>query len=287
LITGFVPSYELDSDIGKKIAKLKGLEEGWHYPTFLLYYIRNPGPLLLFDEIVVDEGAAIKAIEYVSGFRTKLEDYEGRVVDRIRPTESEVQTFQQLIDSKLFRKEKVVKMITDEDFERIRQGYSEDVGISRPMPNEFRNGVAVMKNRYGPHYASPDPERFEAMNINVTWVVLEKLSALPLDDILRIQLYEYKAIQTTSLGMEMTKTAYEMINQARQVLYLPTEPLHDIDVFLTLHGDSRVRNFRKKVRDLSQKRATPREISREIYDANLELQKLDIDSYNLVPNPNP
>lgn len=277
MITGFVPSYELDSDIGKKIANLKNLEEGWHYPTFLLYYIRNPGPLLLFDEIVVDEGAARKAIEYVTRPERKPEDYEGRVIDAIRPTDSEVQAFQDLIESELFRKERVVDMITYADFERIEQGFERDV-YSRGESD----AIAVMKSRYGDDYALPDPERFEAMNINVTNVLLEKLSAVPLDDILRSPLYEYKAIQTTPLRTVATKTAYDIIDQGRQVLHLPSRPLRDIDVFLNLHKDPRVKSFRKKVRSLSQRRATIQEISREIYEANSELLKLDIDGFNII-----
>lgn len=282
MITGFVPSYELDSDIGKKIAKLKDLKEGWHYPTFLLYYIRNPGPLLLFDEIIVDEGAARKAIEYATRLCKSPKDYEGRVIHVIRPTSSEAQTFQELIDSKLFKKERVVDMITDTDFERIKQGFKRDLGVVSTSPQGFTNAVAIMKNRYGLDYALPDPERFEAMNINVTSVLLDKLSAVPLDDILRSPLYEYKAIQTTSLRAEITKTAYDMIEQGRQVLYLPTKPLQDIDVFLTLHKDPRIRSFRQKVHDLSHKKATTQEISQEIFEANLELQKLDIESFNIV-----
>ena len=276
MITGFVPSYELDTDIGKKIAQLKGLEKGWFYPTFLLSYIRNPGPLLLFDEILVDEGAARKAIEYASRPERKPKDYEGRVIDAIRPSHSEVQAFQDLIESKLFRKERVVDMITDADFERIKMGFKRDVYSSGEL-----NAIALMKSRYGPNYALPDPERFEAMNINVTWVLSEKLSAIPLDDVLRSPLYEYKA-QSTSLGAETTKTAYEMVEQARQVLFLPTKPILDIDIFLALHKDKRIKNFREKVYDLSNKKATPQEISKEISDANRELQKLDIDNFSLV-----
>jgi hypothetical protein len=283
LVTGFVPSYELDSGIGRKIAKLKGLREGWHYPTFLLYYIRNPGPLLLFDEIIVDEGAATKAIEYASRLRRKSEDYEGRVIDALRPTESEVQTLRQLLESNLFRKEKVVEMISDEDFERIKAGYNRDAGVGKSsFPIELRNAVAIMENAYGSGYALPDPRLFEAMNINVTWVLLEKLSAIPLDDILRSPLYEYKAIQTASFRISITKTAYDIITQARQILYLPTEPVVDVDTFLTLHNDRRVRKFREKVYSLSQLNVTPREISREVFEANLELQKLEMDSYNIV-----
>lgn len=240
--------------------------------------------MLLFDEIVVDRGAAGKAIEYARTGGRK--DYEGKVIDTIRPTEAEVQIFHHLIESRLFRKERVVEMITDEDFERIEQGYNMDVGAAEPSPEEFRSAVAVLENKYGPDYACPNPVRFEEMNINVTWILLEKFSAVPLDDIMRNPLYEYKAIQTASPYISdrriMTKTAYDVIEQARQVLYLPTEPLYDIDAFLALHKDLRVRKFREKVHNLSRRRTPLREISREIFDANLELQKLEISSYSIV-----
>lgn len=299
MITGFVPSYVLDSGIGKKIAKLKGMKRGWHYPTFLLYYIRNPGPLLLFDEIIVDKEAARKAIDYVSGnaIERRPKDYEGRVTIEMKPTKSEVEIFHELLESRLFRKVNVEKMITDTDFEQIEQGYRRDVGISEPSTGEFRKAVSIMENRYGPNYALPDPERFEAMNINVTWVLLAKLSAIPLDDVLRSPLYEYKMIspadvpQTKSsggktmesiAGLLQGKTAYDMINQARQVLFLPTEPLHDIDSFVAIHKAPQVRSFRNKVYELSRRKATPREISREISEANRELQELEMDSWNVV-----
>lgn len=279
---GFVPSYELDTDTGKKIAKLKGLEYGWHYPTFLLYYIRNPGPLLLFDQIIVDEEAARKAIEYMSNVRQAQSSYESSFIHKMKPTESEIRTFQNLIDSRLFRKERVVDFISEEDFEKIQEGYIKDTGISNSMPVEFSDGIAIMKKRYGENYATPSPQLFEAMNINVTWVLLRKLSAVPLDDVLRSPLYEYKAAHSVSGEINMARTAYLMIKQARQVLYLPTKPLHDVDAFLSLHGDPRIVSFRHKVQELSEKRASRQQISREIYEANNELRKLDIDSFNLV-----
>ena len=66
---GFVPSYVLESGIGKKLAQLKGLESGWHYPTFLLNYLRNPGPLFLFDKIIIDKQAVEEALEYLETSR--------------------------------------------------------------------------------------------------------------------------------------------------------------------------------------------------------------------------
>lgn len=279
MITGFVPSYELNSGIGRKIAELKGMRKGWNYPTFLLYYLRNPGPLLLFDEVVVDDGAARHATAIVSKSAKKLTGYEGSLIKTLKPTKLESEVLCQLLESRIFRKKNVADNITEEDFERIKRGYNEDMFISR---KEFRNSIAVMEKRYGRNYALPDPARFEAMNINVTGVLLEKLSAVPLDDILRSPLYAYKAIQTASAAVEETKTAYDVVEQARQVLYLPTEPLHDVDAFLDLHQDPRIRKFREKVKVLSRKRVTPQEISHEIYNANLELMKLDIQNFSIV-----
>lgn len=285
MVTGFVPSYEFDSGIGKEIARLKGLEEGWHYPTFLLQYIRNPGPLLLFDEILVDAGAAEKAVEYVAERAMRPRGYERKVVQRMKPTESEAEMLQQLIHSSLFKKENIAKMITTDDFERIRRGYFRDLGIGASpgrMPDEFERGVAILKSRYGVSYASPDPARFEAMNLNVTWVLLRKLSAIPLDDILRSPLYEHKAIQSASLAMDEVKTAHALIDQARQVLHLPSRPLLNIDDFLALYKDPRVVSFRREVAALSQARASPRQIARKIDEANLEMHKLEVNSYGLV-----
>lgn len=281
MVTGFVPSYVFNSGIGKKIAKLKGLEEGWHYPTFLVQYLRNPAPLLLFDEIVVDEEAAMEAIKYVSAATMKPKNYESHFVDKARPTKSEVDTLRQLLESSLFKKRTVADMITEDDFERIREGYDTDMWTGQRRI-EFRDAVAVMEKQYSPDYAKPTPKSFEAMNINVTWVLLEKMSAAPLDDILRSRLYEYKLIQTVNLGMRNVNMAYSLLRRARKIMYLPTEPIQDVDTFLALYKDPRVKSFREKVSALSESKATTQKISQEISKANRELEKLDVDTYGLV-----
>jgi hypothetical protein len=125
-ITGFVPSYIFDSGIGKKIAHLKGLNEGWHYPTFLLQYVRNPGPLLLFDELLIDRAATEKAVEYVCEAK-EGQDYESQTVKATRPTNPEKKAFQDLVHSSIFKKVNVAEMISDEDFQRIAKGLPKDI----------------------------------------------------------------------------------------------------------------------------------------------------------------
>jgi len=58
--------------------------------------------------------------------------------------------------------------------------------------------------------------------------------------------------------------------------------LLNIDAFLDIHKNPRVRSFRNKVYELSRRKATPREISREIHKANHELQELEMNSWNMV-----
>ena len=63
--TGMIPSYILSGEKGREIAKLKGMEKGWLYPTFLIYFIRKPALLLLFDKIYIDPNAALKAKNFI------------------------------------------------------------------------------------------------------------------------------------------------------------------------------------------------------------------------------
>jgi len=280
---GFAPSYVFDSGIGKQIAQLKGLEEGFLYPTFAFYYVRNPAPLLLFDEIMIDEEAAKKATDYLRDNQIQNRGYEGAVLDRSRPTQSEVEIFGQLIDSKIFRKVRIAEMITPDDFKRIETAYKQDLGRERgASPEEFKAAVDVMINRYGRRYANPDPYSFEAMNINVTQVLLEKLSAAPLDDVLRAPLYEYKMLNNIRRGMKEVETADEIIRRAREVLLLPTTRLVNIDGFLQLHKDPRVQSFRNKISELSKIGATPQEIAKNIHDSYDDLQKLETGFGSLV-----
>jgi butyrate kinase len=76
--------------------------------------------------MIVDEGDAKKAIEHMPNVRQVQNSYESSFIQRMRPTKSEIQTFQALIDSRLFRKKTVVDFISKEDFEQIQEGYRKD-----------------------------------------------------------------------------------------------------------------------------------------------------------------
>lgn len=276
-IVGYAPSYVFESGIGKRIAKLKGLERGWQYPTYLFGHIRNPAALLLFDEIVIDKEAAEKTIEYATLSRNKHREYEGRVVERIRPSDSEILMLEHLIGSNLFKKENIEQIIEAGDFNRIKRGYRNDL-----ESNEFQERVDLMRRTYGVNYAQPDPLRFEAMNMNVTWTLLDKLSAKPLDDVMRSPLYEFKISQESSLAISEVKTASELLASARHVLFLPSEPLRDVDRFLGLHKDNKVLSFRKKVSELSKSKASSQEIRREVQTAQLQLEQLKPNRWSIV-----
>jgi hypothetical protein len=135
-----------------------------------------------------------------------------------------------------------------------------------------------LEREYGPSYASPCPELFEAMNLNITTALSKKLSAKPLDDVFRMPLYEYKAVNS----VKEVKTALDIIDKARQVLFLPSQPVIDVDAFLELHRDKRVRSFREKVQSLCTDEKQLQKLSREIHDANMKFQELEIDRFNVV-----
>jgi len=106
----------------------------------------------------------------------------------------------------------------------------------------------------------------------------KKLSAKPLDDVFRMPLYEYKAVNS----VKEVKAALDVIDKARQVLLLPSQPVMDVDAFLELHKDKRVRSFREKVQGLCTDEKQLQKLSREIHDANMKFQELEIDRFNVV-----
>jgi hypothetical protein len=126
---GFVHGYMLDSGIGKKVANLKGLDTGWSYPTFLVQFVRNPGPLLLFDKIVIDEEAANQAVNCFMHPNLDPSSYEGCVIRTARPTKKEASVLKGLLESDLFIKKDISNMLTEDDYLEIGSGYYADTGL--------------------------------------------------------------------------------------------------------------------------------------------------------------
>lgn len=283
---GFIPSYVLDSGIGKKVARLKGLDEGWNYPTFMFRYVRNPGPLLLFDKIVIDEEAAKQAIKNAKNPTWGTGGYETGVVRDINPTQDEVNSLESLLHSDLFEKRDIAELITDEVFEEINAGYRLDLGMdysrfgAEEHSSQFNQALNFMIEKYGSNYASPNPKRFEAMNINLIRAISERLSAGPLDDVYRMPLYEFK--MASSRQLLDNQLAFDVIEKARQVLFVPSQPIKDVDAFLSLHKDKRVQLLRKKICELSTAKADTTRITIEIIETEKKLMKLEINRFNLT-----
>jgi hypothetical protein len=139
-----------------------------------------------------------------------------------------------------------------------------------------------MTSQYGDKYANPSPQLFEAMHLNLTKSLSKNLKASPLDDVNRVPLYEYKAIQDIAVSPLNVSKACDLVNSSRQVFYLPSEPIKDLDVFIELHSHPSIKSFREKVNELSNSDATQLEISRELNDAQRELDKLGADYSTLA-----
>jgi hypothetical protein len=110
-VKAIIPGYILDTGVGKRIAALKGLDTGWYYPTYLIQYLRNPGPLFLFDEIIIDEESADRAIEILSSDGSTQKHYENICSNKMRATDDEIEALRSLIDSEIFGKVDVADML--------------------------------------------------------------------------------------------------------------------------------------------------------------------------------
>ena len=51
---GIISSYHLSNDIGEKIARIKGMQKAWSFPSFLSKILTEPAPLFIYDELLLD-----------------------------------------------------------------------------------------------------------------------------------------------------------------------------------------------------------------------------------------
>ncbi len=66
---GVISAYKLKSDIGKRISNIKFMPEAWSLPVFMKEMVKNPGPLLVYDKLYIDEPA------YVSLYNSLTHSY--------------------------------------------------------------------------------------------------------------------------------------------------------------------------------------------------------------------
>jgi hypothetical protein len=260
---GFFPSYVLESDIGKKISKLKQMEKGWLYPTYLYQYLSNPAPLLLYDEIYVDNKASEELLKH-KFIRNPNTSYEKSSTPK-NLSDTEVNLMSSLLSSKIVNKVDIDSKLNSTDYDSIETEYYEDINSKN-----FIDSLSTIKTRYGDKYARPNPTSFEAMNINLTNTISSKLNSTPIDDILRYPIYDYK----NQKHYNKNRTSRQIFQGLKTALMMPSEKIYDIDEFLDLHKDNVISTFRKKVSELETKNYTQEEFSRVMQRENDKLKEL-------------
>ena len=255
LSIGFVSGYILSGPIGSKIAiKTKELDKGYHYPMYFIDYVRNPAPLLLFDEILIDHDAAEQALKKMERWTHKqvsTNDYEGKAVKSRRITRQEVDIMSDLLQSELVNKDLSIEdLLEEEDADHIIGQYKGDIRDAKLIAN-----INPLIERYGSNYASPSPKKFETMNVNLTLRIAQKITKIYpncyiIDDCLRAGLYRYKSETVVSKYVE-TEIAKALLASIPQfVLGLPNVTLTKIDALIDFH--KRLKPFRQKVAKIAK-----------------------------------
>lgn len=150
---GLISSYELSSDIGRRVAEIKGLKSGWSAPTVLSRLLAVPGSLVMYEKLYLDQRGLLRL------FDASSDDEKQRLEDFVL---SENLDLFEVID--------VADVLTVEDPARVEEAYEDLRSESAFWPL-----VEKLEARWG-HYASPSAANFEAMNLPLTAVLLERLS---------------------------------------------------------------------------------------------------------------
>lgn len=300
--TGLIPSYILQGEKGKEIAKLKGMEKGWLYPTTIVNFIQRPAVLLLFDNLIIDQGAAIEAEKFLQEKILRLlnpmdseetyscyagSHYEYSHIEKeLSPQDKEQATImavnlekiQKLLKSEIFINKSTEDELSWEDVGKIKEGFQRD----HHQP-DFADAVHSIEERYGYNYASPNPIDFEAMNINIIEVISKKLGGIPIDDCAKAKLYRYKLI---SLYSKYEKTAEKYIDNLPQIIFgLPNIRINNVDEFLEIHQNPKIQDFRNHIIDIANTSSSEdinRRIKNDLYQANKQLKELKFDSFTFI-----
>ena len=254
MIKCIVSGYEFRDNLGKELGKLKNKDEIYMYPLYLLEFIKNPGPLFLYDELVIDKAVADKLLEIID----KIEKGKIWIIEKYYD-KTKLNILKEPLYTKFVKKYDLEKFITDEDLNLIKTSYSELYKDKR-----YPQAVSYIENKYGPGYAKPDPYLFEALNVSIMWCLSNRTGFAVLDDIVRAKLYELKALKE----IKKHQIAFNVLERASILVFgIPCTEITDVDRFLEIHREKRIRDFRKKIEKWFKEDCSQEEIYEELKNA--------------------
>jgi len=154
-MNAILAAYKLRSDVGSQIAAIKDWGSAWSHPEALRGLLRDPGPLMLYDQIIIDQAS-------YESYCDSLEEEDRNQIQSIVESDT-LGAFRPVnIEDRLVNYPEVVNQVrtwharlrSDHEFVRLMRGLQRDWGA----------------------YAKPDPLRFEAMNIPLMGVIQQRWS---------------------------------------------------------------------------------------------------------------
>jgi hypothetical protein len=273
-MNGLLSGFYIGGEVGRQLANVKQLKDSdvvWSIPVFVLSFLNNPAPLLLYDTILIDDRITPLTINFLLN--------DNSLLSRQFPHEQKetlAKRLENLLNSEIFKTIRFETLLSPEDINNIREGAK-----SKINSNRFQEEVGQLKLVYGANYAVPNPLQFEAMNSELLWQISKKLSETNqkvaiLDDCIRGRMYKNKVYEIVSekTRADVAKTFLDKL--LTYIAGLPEIKLTNVESFIELHRSSAIKHFREIITKISleiNERQRDRLINCELYRANQEFLK--------------
>jgi len=278
LISGFY----ISGEPGKQLAQIKELHNSdvvWSFPIFTLSIVDNPAPLLLYDELLIDDRVSPLTIDFIFNNIERIGTYENTNLERnaqaLTPQELEnrASLLEELFNSEIYSTIRIENLLTPDDINSIGRNARAKI---QGNDDWFKGEVDQLKLVYGPHYAAPNPISFEAMNTELLWRISEKLSeensdTSIFDDCVRGNIYKRKIYELVSENIRKEVISRFWKELPTYLVGLPKIRLENVEQFIELHQSNEIRQFRQVVTAISlekNRENRDRLIKRELYQAN-------------------
>jgi len=233
---GLISSYRLTNDVGSKIARIKGMPEAWSNPYFLPKLLTNPGPLFLYDKLLIDQRSYEESYNsFDSNSRKTIKSY----------IESEDLNLFELINAES------VLTSSKKDYDQVESGFT-----TLSLDNQFKKLVETLEKRWG-DYAIPSPQIFEAINIPVIELLRKKWAKKLKEDVsiiddkersLLYRIYNEKTLSTL-VAPEIAKILAELT--PKYFGLIPSQTTWTLKTIKKIREDEDLNSYRKKVFDIS------------------------------------
>lgn len=235
---GLISAYRLSNEAGRRIASIKAMPKAWSDPTFLPNIFSNPGPLLVYNKLYIDQRS--------------YEDFYDDSDNNLRPLLKKYIESKALDIFSLINAESILSVDEGDVFE-VEHGFRE---LNEDI--QFKRAVEDIKNKWG-HYAAPSPIKFESMNIPVVELLCEKWSKKLNKEIFIVDNFERAILYNISWKKKFSKiispeTSKIMIDMLPKFFTItPNENVWTVDSIKRLRENEYWNSYKNKIDQMSKK----------------------------------